>query len=262
HTETSEQLRGDVPGSLRAAAVNVGATCYPAFGELLYSVRTGRPALDEVVGMPFFDHLAANPEAAEALDTVLAGLHPRADEALLEALDFSAVRTVVDVGGGSGRLLAAVLSRYPSVRGILFDRPHVVARAHSGSGWAAIADRCDAVGGDFFESVPPGGELYLLRYVIHDWDDARAVQILKNCRRAMTRWGRLLLVESVIESGNGPLHGKVSDLLMLAITGGCERTAPEYRALLRAGGFRLTRVGPLAAGVELIEAAPRRARPT
>jgi hypothetical protein len=255
-TDLAGWLRGDVPGSLREEAIAVGETHYAAFGELLHSVRTGRPGFDRAFGMPWFDYLAANPEAARSFDAALAGLRSQATAALLDAYDFSEVTTLVDVGGGTGALLAAVLARHPSVRGTLFDLPHVVERAGEHLRAAGVADRCALVGGDFFASVPADGDAYLLRHVLHDWDDDKALRILASCRRAMDDSARLLLVESVIEAGNEPSLGKSLDLVMLALTGGTERTEPEYRELLEASGFRLARVVPTPAQVHLIEAVP------
>ncbi len=273
-TELAELLQSDVPGSLRAQALLLGGLQYAAFGELLHSVQTGRPGFDRAFGMPLFDYLAANPESAQTFDAALAAFRSQATTALLEAYDFSGCKTLVDVGGGNGNLLSAVLARYPSMKGVLFDRPHVVEHARAALHAAVRQDRCALVGGDFFESVPVGGDVYLLRHILHDWDDDKAMRILKNCRRAMNpspyplprdrgegrvsedRPGKLLLVESVIQPGNEPSLGKFLDVAMLALTGGTERTEPEYRELLEASGFRLARVVPTSADIDVIEATP------
>jgi hypothetical protein len=255
-TELADLLRGDVPGSVRAEACATGDTHYAAFAELLYSVQTGRAGFDKAFGMPLFDYLAANEEAAQTFDAGLARLRAQAAAAVLEAYDFSGTTRLVDVGGGAGSLLTAILARYPAMKGTLFDRPHVVKQAKTCLHAAQMQDRCALVGGDFFDSVPAGGDAYLLRHIIHDWDDDRALRILKNCRQTMHRRAKLLLIESVIQSGNEPALGKHLDLLMLALTGGTERTEEEYRALLEASGFRLTRVVPTAAEIHAIEAAP------
>jgi hypothetical protein len=249
-TELADLLRSDVPGSLRGVALTVGETHYPAFGKLLHSVQTGQAGFDKVFGVPLFDYFAVNPESARTFDAALEGLRSQASAAMLDAVDFSDVTTLVDVGGGSGGLLSAVLASYPSVNGVLFDLPHVIERA------SAVGDRCALVGGDFFESVPAGGDVYLLRHIIHDWDDEKAIRILRNCRQAMDVSARLLLVESVIRPGNEPSLGKFLDLVMLALTGGRERTEPEYRQLLQTVGFRLARVIPTSAGFDVIEALP------
>jgi len=254
--ELGELLCAGAPGSLGAAAVSVGELHYGAFGELLYSLRTGRPGFDKVFGLPLFDYLAANPGAARTFDAGLAEFRSRATEAILDAYDFSDVRRLVDIGGGTGDLLAALLAMYPEMNGTFFDRPHVVEQARASIPADVGRDRCTLIGGDFFASVPAGGDLYLLRHIVHDWDDDRALRILSNCRRAMARRGKLLLVESVIRSGDEPSLGKVMDLAMLAVTGGAERTEPEYRDLLEASGFRLARVIPTSADIHVIEAVP------
>jgi hypothetical protein len=244
-TELAELLCGDVDGSLRAEALCVGETHYAAFGELLHSVQTGRPGFDRAFGMPLFDYLAANQEVAQAFDAALTDLRSRATAAMLDGYDFSGVTRLVDVGGGTGSLLSALLTRYASMRAVLFDLPHVVEQARVFLDAAGLQDRCALVGGDFFASVPAGGEVYLLRHILHDWDDDEATRVLVNCRRATNGAGKLLLVESVIQPGNEPSLGKALDLVMLAVTGGTERTEPEYRALVeRAAG-----TGPREAGV-------------
>jgi ubiquinone/menaquinone biosynthesis C-methylase UbiE len=255
-TDLAEWLRSDVPGSLRAQALCVGDTHYAAFGELLYSVETGRPGFVRAFGMPLFDYFAVHHEAARTFDVALVGFRTQATEALLAAYDFSGFTRVVDVGGGTGGQLAAVLARYGSMKGILFDLPHVIAQAGAALDAAGVRDRCELVGGDFFESITDGADVYLLRHILHDWEDKRALRLLQNCRRAMTRPGKLLLVESVIRPGNEPSAGKVLDLVMLALTGGMERTEPEYRELLEASGFRLVRVVPAVAEIDILEAEP------
>lgn len=255
-TKLGKLLRSDVPGSLRSTALTLGETHYPAFGELLHSVETGRPGFDKAFGMPLFDYFAVNSEAARTFDAALEGLRSQATTAMLDVIDFSDVRTLVDVGGGTGGLLAAVLTRYPTMRGVLCDLPHVVEQARDRLLAAEVWDRCAVVGSDFFESVPTGGDVYLLRHIIHDWEDERAIRILTNCRRAMNGSGTLLLVESVIQPDNEPSLGKYYDLLMLALTGGMERTEPEYRQLLQTAGFHLTGVIPTSAGVDVLEAIP------
>jgi hypothetical protein len=253
-TELSELLCSDAPGSLLAAALTVGDVHYAAFGELLHSVRTGRPGFDRAFGAPFFDHLAAHADAAESFDAAMADLRGRTAAALLEAFDFAGVGTLADVGGGTGALLAAVLPRHPTMRGILIDLPDVVERARPHLRAAGLEGRCALAGGDFFEAVPAGADAYVLRHVIHDWDDDRAVRLLSNCRAAMHGDGRLLLVESVLGPDGGPSLADALDLMMLALTGGRERTEQEYAELLSAAGLRLARVIPTAAEVHVLEA--------
>jgi len=255
-TELSELLRSDVPGSLAAQAISVGETHYAAFGHLLHSVRTAAPGFDAAFGMPLFDHFAANGHAAHTFDAALADFRASAAAAMLEVYDLSGVTTLVDVGGGNGSLLSATLAEHPSMRGILFDLPHVVERAGADGSALGASDRCELVGGDFFESVPAGGDVYLLRHIIHDWNDEKAGRILENCRRATGGAGKLLLVESIIRPGNAPSLAKSLDLTMLAVTGGMERTEDEYRELLETSGFRLARVVPAPFEIDVIEAVP------
>jgi SAM-dependent methyltransferase len=255
-TELGALLRTDIAGSLRNQALAVGDTHYAAFGELLHGITTGHPGFDKAFGAPLFDYLAENQDAADTFDAALADLRSQATDAVLDVCDFAAVGSVVDVGSGPGGLLFAILRKYPSIRGVLFDRPAVVNRAETRLDDAGIAARCAFIGGDFFEGMPADGDVYLMRHVIHDWDDARATQILRNCRRSMGNGGKLLLVESIIEAGNEPSLGKWMDLLMLALTGGMERTEQEYRELLSQSGFRLERVTPSPAGIHVMEALP------
>jgi hypothetical protein len=186
----------------------------------------------------------------------MTSIHGAETQAMLDAYDFSPFTTLVDVGGGNGSVLAAVLGRHPGLRGVLFDRPDVVERAGPNLQAAGLQDRCAAVGGNFFESVPAGGDAYLMRHIIHDWDDEQSLAILRNCRKVMRPAGKLLLVETVIPPGNDPCFAKLLDLNMLVIPGGLERTEREYRELLAAAGFGLARIIPTRAEVSVIEGVP------
>jgi hypothetical protein len=254
-TPLSECLRSDLPGSLRAMAMMTGEEHYAAYGQLLYSVQTGKPAFDKVYGEPVFDFLAGHPKQAELFDRAMVSVHGRETGPMLDAYDFSGVRDLADLGGGDGSVLTAVLQKYPAMRGILFDLPGVAERARANVAAAGLAGRCEVVGGNFFEAVPGGADAYLMRHIIHDWDDERASVILRNVHRAMGEGGRLLVVEGVIPAGNEPAFAKLLDLTMLVVPGGQERTAQEYEALYAAGGFRLTRIVPTQADVSVIEGA-------
>jgi hypothetical protein len=255
-TPLAERLRGDVPGSQKALALMMGDEHYRAWGELEHCVRTGETGFRKVYGKEIFDYLAEHPAAAKVFDEAMVGVHGGESSPMCDAYDFSGLGTLVDVGGGNGSLLAVVLRRFEHLRGVLYDLPHVVERAGANFQAAGLADRCRVVGGNFFEQVPPGGDAYLLRHIIHDWDDDRSVQILGNVRRAIGPGGKLLVVEGVVPAGNAPSFTKLLDLTMLVIPGGLERTKAEYAALFARAGFRLSRVVPTRSEVSVIEGVP------
>jgi hypothetical protein len=257
-TPASEVLRADVPGSLRGMAMYMGSRAAAlAWADLPASVRTGEPAFRRVHGKSFFEHLGASPDDARAFDRGMHGVSSGEIPAILAAYDFGAFGTIVDVGGGDGTLLAAILDRHPGPRGVLVDVPHALEHARERLRASPHGARIELVPGSFFEAVPPGGDAYLLKHIVHDWDDERAVQILRSCRRAMPAHARLLVIDAVLQPGNDPHFGKLLDLEMLAITeGGRERTEREHAALLEAAGLRLARVVPTLAPPALVEAVP------
>lgn len=255
-TPMAELLLSDAPGSQRDLARMAGGEQFQAWGHLLYSVRTGSPSFDHVFGMPVFDFLAANPEQARVFDGAMVGIHGRETAAVLEAYDFSGIQALADIGGGNGSKLIAILQAHPRLRGVLFDQPHVVERARTAIADAGLSDRCEIEGGNFFEDVPGGADAYLMRHIIHDWDDDKSRTILDCIRRRIPEDGRLLLVESVIPPGNDAFGAKFLDLTMLAIPGGKERTRDEYERLLSSAGFTLVRVVPTRTEISVIEATP------
>jgi hypothetical protein len=252
-TPVGERLCSDAPGSQRALAIMSGEEHYLAWGELLYSVQTGQIGFDKIYGMPVFDFLSRNQEQAKIFDAAMVGVHGRESAAMTAAYDFSGIKVLADVGGGNGSLLIAVLQAFPQLRGLLYDLPGVVARAQANLQAAGVAERCQVVSGSFFESVPSGADAYLMRHIIHDWDDVRATTILKNVRQAMPDDGRLLVVEGIIPDDNEPSFSKLLDLTMLVIPGGKERTLAEYRELYQSCGFELSRIVPTKAEVSVIE---------
>lgn len=252
-TPMGECLRSDVPGSQRALAIMSGEEHFKAWGELLYSIQTGQTSFDKLYGMPIFDFLSQNLEQAKVFDAAMVGVHGRETAAMTDAYDFSEIGVLADVGGGNGSLLSFVLKTYPSMKGMLYDLPGVVERAKAGLQAAGLADRCQVIGGSFFESIPEGADAYLMRHIIHDWDDEKSLTILRNIHRAMRPDARLLVIEGVIPPGNDPCFSKLLDLTMLTLPGGKERTADEYRTLFRAGGFELTRIVPTQAEISVIE---------
>ena len=252
-TPLAEPLRSDVPGSKRALALMMGDEQFRAWGEFLYSVQTGQTAFEKVFGQPIFDYLGQHPDKARIFDEAMTGIHGRESSAILDSYDFAGIGLLADIGGGNGSQLAAVLEKHPGMRGLLFDLPHVIERARGRIEAAGLADRCQLVSSSFFESVPSGADAYLMRHIIHDWDDEKSLTILRNCRAAMSPGSRLLVIESVIPPGNEPFGGKLLDLVMLLIPGGKERTEEEYRSLFDQAGFHLSRIVPTATEVSVIE---------
>ena len=244
------------PGGLRARAIGSGEEWYLGWGRLLESVQTGETAFNRVFGQPFFEYLTANTEAAAVFNEAMASTTVAAARAVSAAYDFSWANVMVDVGGGMGTFLAAILEANPQARGILFDRQDVATAAGALLASSEVADRCEVVVGDFFDAVPSGADAYILSWIIHDWDDDRSITILKNCRRAMPRDGRVLVIELVIPPGNEASLSKLYDIHMLVLTGGRERREDEYRELLAAADLRLTRVIPTGVPRCIIEAVP------
>jgi len=254
---SGETLRSDVPGSARAwALVNCGIS-WGAYGELLYSVRTGQPGFERAYGMSVFDYTTRHPDAMAMFGKMLVDFAAQEVTAVASAYSLSDAKSVVDVGGGSGNLAAALLEANPGLHGTVFERPSVAETAVQWLHAAGLNDRCDVLEGDFFESVPTGGDVYVLSHVIHDWDEAHCLTLLRNCRRAIGPRGRLLIVETVLPGPNVPSPARLLDLIMLANTpSGQERTLGEYRDLLARADFHLARVVPTASRVSVIEALP------
>lgn len=254
-TPLGETLRSDTPNSVLAAILLGGSDFHwNSWSNLTRSVRTGQCAFEHVHQMRFFDYLTQHPDAAATFDAWMTRSTELDLPTLLESCRFGDCKIVADVGGGHGILLAAILARHPHLRGILFDLPHVVSSATALRD-AALAGRCEVVGGDMFSRIPAGADLYMLKCILHDWSDELSVQILKNCRAAMAGDGRLLVIEAIVPPGNEPHFSKTMDLNMLVLNhGGMERTAEEYRALLEAAGLELVRTIPTASPLSLIEA--------
>lgn len=247
--------KGERTDSLRGYAIKSGqAWEWQPWGHLLESIKTGKPVFKNIFGMERFDYLATDPDASKIYTQAISSFSDKQDAAIASGYDFSSIHNLVEVGGGNGTLMTSILKANLTMQGILFDLPHVVAQAKPAIEDLRLQDRCQLVGGNFFESVPKGGDAYLLRYIIHDWNDERAIAILKNCYQAMQPNSKLLLVEMVIPPGNDPFFGKLLDLQMLVNYGGCERTEAEYQMLLKTAGFSLTKIYPVAPPISLIEA--------
>ena len=256
-TPIGECLRA---GSFRSTALLfTGPLVWGSWGALLHTVRTGETALNHVFGMGSFEYMAQHPDDAATFDEAMAAFTSMVALAVTAAYDFSPFRTVIDVGGGNGALLAGILKANPALRGVVFDLPRVVDGAAKQIAAAGLAERCHAVGGDFFESVPTGGDAYVMKHVIHDWDDARAHKILTACHRAMGPRAKLLIVEGVyplrIDQSPQSRGAAANDVNMLVCTGGRQRSEAEFRGLFDATGFQLTRIVPTLAASSVIEAA-------
>jgi hypothetical protein len=251
-TPLAEPLRSDVPDSLRNMARFTGMPMtWRAWEPLTDSIRTGKNGMSQI-GVPNpFDYLRDHPEESEIFNAAMTDFSRQAADAVVEAYDFGRFRKLVDVAGGHGALLKTILARNPGLSGVLFDMPHVIEGARAG-----LPATCSAESGDFFKAVPAGGDAYLLKHIIHDWDDEPAAAILRCCRKAIAPDGRLILVEMVIPAGNEPHFGKLLDLEMLAIPGGLERTEQEFRQLFATAGFELTAVIPTPTPVSVIEGRP------
>jgi SAM-dependent methyltransferase len=243
-------LQTGVPGSWRAWALQNGEENYRVWAEVLYSVRTGQSAFEHVFGMGVYDYRAQHPEAAARFNEAMTEWTRQAAPAVVAAYDFAACARVVDVGGGQGDLLIALLQAHPHLHGVLVERPHVAAAAQPRLEAAGLARRCEVVAGDFFEALPSGGDVYLLKNVIDSFEDDRTVRLLQNCHRAMAPRGKLLVIGQVIRPGNDPAVSKLLDFALLVQAGGPVRTEAELHRLFAVAGLQLTRLIPTDAATE------------
>ncbi len=241
-------------GSLRPYVIVAKEMGWEAWGHLLYSVKTGETAFSHVHGMEYFDFLQKHPELGRLFNEAMTGFVTMNGLAVAAAYDFATISKIVDVGGGHGALMSALLKKYPNMRGIILDLPNVVEEARKKLEDMGVSNRCECIGGDFLKDIPSSGDVYLMASILHDWNDERAHTILKNCRHAMSPNAKLLLIEMVIPPGNEPFFGKLLDLMMLANLGGRERTEAEYKELLANAGLRLNKVIPTGTASSIIEA--------
>lgn len=256
-TPLGATLRTGVPGSVRGAVLTAAGEIFTrSFDHLLHSVQTGKTGFEKAYGMPVFDWLAQNPRQASMFSEMMVGVHGGEVAAVASAYDFSGLGTIIDVGGATGNLLSTILAHHAGPRGIVFDMPHVVRDAPALIAAQGLADRIAIESGSFFDSIPAGGDAYLMSHIIHDWSEDQCLTILANCRRAMKPGSRLLIIEMVLPDGDTPHPGKMLDIIMLVCPGGQERTAPEYDALLAKAGFTMTRIVPTASAVSIVEAVP------
>jgi O-methyltransferase domain/Dimerisation domain len=255
-TSASELLRRDSPGSLRSTALLYGdKLLWGVYGQLSHAVETGSSAFEHLYGQSFYDYLSEHQVSARLFHEAMTGFSELEAAAILAGYDFSAVSTVVDVGGGQGALMAAVLRAYPGLTALIFDRSPPTADTQRLFDAADIVGRAKFIQGDFFSAVPAGGDLYVLKSIIHNWADEPAKAILRRCHAAMSTKGRLLLAERVIPPGNLPSEAKLFDINMLVTVGGRERTEEEYKALLRAANLELTQIIATTSHLSLVEAA-------
>ena len=254
NTAASSMLRSDVPGSMHPMALWMAdPTHLRVYADAIHSVMTGQPAVEKTFGMPVFEYFPRHPELSEIFNDAMTSFSGMVIPAVLETYDFSGIGTLVDVAGGHGAVLTAILQKHPEMHGVLFDLEHVIAGAGARIAQLGLTDRCRTGTGNFFEAVPEG-DAYVMKHIIHDWDDERALVILRNIRKAMHRGGRVILIESVVLPGNQPDFAKIIDLEMLLLPGGRERTEAEFRALFAAAGLEMTRIVPTRSPLSVIEA--------
>ena len=255
-TPLSEFLRSDHPESLRGIAHMIcDREHWHAHGNLLHSVKTGGIAFENAFGKPFFPYIQDKPEIARIFDDAMTSFSRTVGNAVAAVYDFSEAKTIADIGGGHGRLLSTVLKTNENASGILFDQPQVVAGASEQLESAGVAERVEVVGGNFFAEIPVEADVYLLKHIVHDWNDEESMWILQNIAKSAKAGAKVLLIESVIEAEKGIASmSKVMDLNMLAMTSGRERTAAEYSDLFEKAGFKLTRVIPTPSPLQIVEA--------
>lgn len=254
-TPISQLLRSDVPESMRYIVISYGERHYEAAGKLIHTVRTGETAFNHIYGKGLFDYLSENEEASMIFNLFMAQSHRKSGDHLGRSY-FKGRELVIDVGGGRGHLIAQILRQNPQLKGILYDLPQVVGQASKYLGEEGVGDRCQVVSGSFFESVPTGGDIYLLSRILHDWPDEKAGRILTNCRRAIRSDGTVLIMDAVIPEGDAPHLGKQIDLQMLFLVGGIERTEEEWRRLLEYSRFELKGISKTGVQFDVIEASP------
>jgi len=256
-TPLSETLVTDAPGTLRWFAVSeLGQEHYPAWGNLMHSVKTGEIAFDNFFGVDIWKYFQQNPEDAAVFNNSMTNVTAHTNEAITSLYDFSQFGTIVDVGGGHGGLITSILEKNPQVKGVLFDAAEVIEGARPKIEAAGLADRLETVAGDFFKSVPEGGDAYVMKWIIHDWDDEKSNTILRNIRNRMQPHSKLILVDCVVPETDEPHFSKFIDLNMLVMTGGKERTEKEFAQILEAAGFKLLRVISTDMPHSIVEAEP------
>jgi hypothetical protein len=256
-TPLAETLRKDVPGSMRDLARYVGMPeRQSAFSNLIYSLRTGKPSFDHVHGQDWWSFFVDRPQVAALFNGAMSSMSRMVNSATLDSYDLSDVEVLIDVGGGRGTLAGTLLERYPTLRAVVFDLPRVVPEAAAQLAAAGLSERARCVGGDFLQSVPTGGDTYVLSWILHDWDDKNSVTILRNVREAMGGRGRLIIIDDVLPEGDAPHFGKFEDIVMLTLLTGQSRTEAEFVALLEQAGLRHVETRPTSSPTSVIVATP------
>jgi SAM-dependent methyltransferase len=248
-------MRSGVPGSLHHMALWMADPFhFRVYADAMHAVMTGQPAVEKTVGMPAFEYFSKNRELSEIFNNAMTMFSTVVIQAALEVYDFSGIDTLVDVAGGHGQVIMSILKMYPSMRGVLADVDHVIAGAIPRIRAEGLESRLRTETIDFFKAVPEGGDAYIMKHIIHDWDDDRSLTILRNIKKAMKPGGRVILLDSVVQPGNTPDFGKLIDLEMMLFPGGRERTEAEFASLFRRAGFELTRIVPTQSPLSVIEA--------
>jgi hypothetical protein len=256
-TPMGECLLTEAPNSLHESALFRGEMEWPAWGALLHTIETGNTGFEHAFEIALFDYLAQHAELGSRFDRLMGNASVGVSAAVIKAYDFSSIKNFVDIAGGNGTLAAAILRANPHLRGVVFDMPSVIERTLVHLQATNIADRCEAIGGDFFASVPAERDAYIMKWILHDWPDERCVIILKNCHAAMLKDAKLLVVDMVMPERAAPATPAVMwDLHMLVMLNGKERTEAEFRHLFSAAGFKLTQIIPIESGQSIIEGVP------
>ena len=254
-TPLSETMRSDVVGSLRGGIIaEMGQAHYEAWGNLMASVKTGEIAFDNKFGKDIWAYFQTEPEQAENFNRYMASMSEPLNEAISTKYDFSGYNKLIDIGGGIGGMISAILAKNPELKGAIYDQASVVEQAKGFLASKGLEGRCETIPGSFFESVPEGGDIYSMRWILHDWEDSKSLTILENIKKVLPENGKLLLAEAVVPEAGEPHYSKFFDLIMLVMTGGRERTEKEWRELLDKAGYKIDRIIPTESFLSIIEA--------
>lgn len=256
-TSVGDRLRSDTEASMRDFFLaETDEVHRRSWDHLVDAIRSGRPQPQAVFGMPVFEYYSTHAAEGEQFGKAMWSTSAMSERGVLDSCDFSDAKLIVDIGGGNGSLLRAILSRYSNTEGIVFDLPYMGGQAVAAIRSSELGERCRFESGDFFEAVPPNADVHLLRFILHDWDDEKSIRILRSCRSALAPSGRVLVVEMLVPENNEPGFPQLMDMNMLVMTGGMERNESEYGRLLGRAGFRITQVLSTGSPFSVIEARP------